>query len=230
MDTSEKSITVVDYNKDIDILRNTICKDLNDRELEMFIGVCNRKQLDPISRQIYAIKTGGRMQPITSIDGFRLIAERTGLYDGQDSPMWFKEDGTRTNIWLDDQPPAAAMVKVYKKGCSKGFVGIARWSSFGGNSPTWKKMPDHMLAKVAESHALRKAFPQEISGLYTDDEMDQVPEKVLPVEPTPVEPTPPQYHQQQPQAPQTAYQQQRAQQNYNNIYPGQVIEVNHGQS
>lgn len=215
-ETSEKSLAAVDYNKDIDIIRTSICKDLNDTELKLFMGVCNRKQLDPVSRQIYAIKTGGKMQPITSIDGLRLIAERTGQYDGQDLPLWCGHDGVWFDVWLQDVPPAAAKVTVYKKGCPRGFVGVVRWASFGGNSHTWKKMPDHMLAKVAESHALRKAFPQEISGLYTDDEMQQAPRdqayEAIPVETVS---TPPMSE------PIPTYDRQvnRAQQNYNNMYP-----------
>ncbi len=100
----------------------------------------------------------------------RSEALSTGEYDGQDEP----EFG-------ETQPgggfPESATVRVYRKGIERPFVGIARWKEFypgdGGSGFMWRKMPYHMLSKCAEALAMRKAFPQELGGLYAQEEMQR---------------------------------------------------------
>ena len=143
-------------------------------DLKVFFHQSQRTGLDPFARQIYMINRGGKFTIQTSIDGFRIVAQRSGNYGGQTPAEWCGEDGVWKDVWLDKTPPRAARIGVYYKDTPNPTYAVAKWDSYAQDkSPIWAKMPDLMLAKCAEALALRKAFPNDLSGLYTNDEMNQ---------------------------------------------------------
>lgn len=141
--------------------------------VEAFLSHCHRTGLDPIARQIYCIERGGKWTTQISIDGARLVAERSKQYQGQTPTEWTADGVTWTQVWLSKENPAAARVGVYRAGFQAPLYAVATWDAYNAGSPIWKKMPALMLGKCAEMLALRKAFPQDLSGLYSAEEMDQ---------------------------------------------------------
>lgn len=163
---------VVTFSADqVDLIKRTVAQGATDDELKIFMHQCQRTGLDPLARQIYFQKrrAGGqdRVTIITGIDGYRLVADRTGQYAGNDDP-----------VFDDEERPQRATVTVYKLvgGVRCPYTATARWSQYypgDAQGFMWKKMPHLMLGKCAEALALRKAFPAELSGIYTPEEMEQ---------------------------------------------------------
>lgn len=175
-----QELAVQDLGREkIELIKQTVAKGATDLELELFLHACKRTGLDPLMKQIYAIKrwsSADRREVLsfqTGIDGYRLIADRTGQYAGSDEPIYEEMDGV----------PLTAKVTVRKVILGTGNVGIftatARWEEYvqktkdGHPTSMWQKMPFLMLGKCAEALALRKAFPAELSGVYTHEEMMQ---------------------------------------------------------
>lgn len=153
----------------LDLITRTVAQGATPDELKMFLHVCKKAKLDPFMRQIHFVKRGGKATIQVGIDGYRAIAERTGNYVGSDDPAYEYDENKK---------PHKASVTVYKliSNVRYAFSASAYWEEYkpqAGQDFMWNKMPHVMLGKVAEALALRKAFPNDLAGLYTQEEMAQ---------------------------------------------------------
>lgn len=178
-----------------------VSNNVTQADLDIFLAQSKRTGLDPFSKQIYMI---GRRQKIgntdqyeikqtiqVGIDGLRAIAHRVAqqcheVFSMSDT-LWADNSGAWHDVWLAPTPPAAAKVSVKRGGGV--FSAVALFKEYvpiykGKPSGMWASKPALMIAKCAEALALRKAFPTDMSGIYTDDEMENVKDYSEPVEST----------------------------------------------
>jgi len=144
---------------------------------QVFMHVAQRVGLDPFAKQIWMIPRGGKWTIQTAIDGFRLIADRRPEYAGQVGPQWCGDDGVWREFWASKTPPVAARVGILRRDWAEPVWGVAMFAEFTANNQMWREKGAHQLAKCAEALAIRKAFPNDLSGLYTDDEMASAGER-----------------------------------------------------
>lgn len=190
-------------------------------DLAIFFHQSVRTGLDPFARQIYMIgrnakevvwENGQKRESWvtkytiqTGIDGYRLIARRAADRAreslGYEDTMWCDDNMNWHNAWIRSTPPAACMVTVLRNG--ERFPAVATYAEYvqtnrdGSPNSMWSRMAANQLAKCAEALALRKAFPQDLSGIYTAEEMAQADNQ----QPEPArQPAPAQEPQQQPAA------------------------------
>ena len=186
--TAEHSIVHL-TTQDIDTLvkSNIIPADTPKATIELFGRFCKESGLSPFRRQIHLIKRGDKFTIQTGIDGYRATANRTGLYAGSDDYIFDEGINEYQHIQTKRGHPTTATSTVYKLvgNTRVPFTATMRWDEyFPGEKQgfMWMKMPYLMAGKCAESLALRKAFPEELAGIYTDEEMMQADIKTLPMQ------------------------------------------------
>ena len=146
--------------EDKNLLLATVAKGATEAEFQMFLEFCKSTGLNPFKKEIWFIKTGAGVQMMKGINGFLTIANNHPQFDG----MTVKVDE-------QDGKLVSATCTVYRKDRKYPSEATVYYSEYAKNSPIWRTMPRMMLQKVAKSVALREAFPQELNGMYTQEEM-----------------------------------------------------------
>jgi phage recombination protein Bet len=172
-----KELTTTNNVDMLATLRNSVAPGLTDNEFLLFAEMVKATGLNPVTKEVWAIKAGGRLQMMTGINGFLRIANAHPAYDGME--VEFERDGDKI---------ISATAKVYRKDRRFPSVATAFMSEYAKQSPIWKTMPSIMLSKCAKSLALREAFVQELGGLYTQEEMPSEFAPPKPYEAPPIDP------------------------------------------
>lgn len=176
---------------EMQVIRRTVAKDCTDAEFNLFMSVCSRTGLDPFRKQIYAAVYGRgdkrSMTIITGIDGMRAIAARSGRYRPDENEPELVYDEAAKDKRTNPLGLVKAVVTAYVQddaGVWYPVKGVAYWDEYAtaGQSKwsnKWDTMGRVMLAKCAEAQALRRGWPEDLSGLYAAEEMDQAAEEII---------------------------------------------------
>jgi phage recombination protein Bet len=175
-----------------DLLRVEYGDKFSRHQLDFFFEVVERQKLDPFLREIWPVTRQakdeeGKYQPrliiLTTLQGFRVNADRTNLCDGESPIQWCGRNAEWVDAWLQSEPPSAARASVFRKDRSRAQTAVCNWDAFcvtvynkkGDAVPNsfWARMGAHMLGKVALAQAYRGAFPQ-MSGVYLEEEVPDV--------------------------------------------------------
>jgi len=157
---NDKALITQNNMEMLNTLRNTVAPGLTDAEFMLFAEMVKSTGLNPVTKEVWAIKAGGRLQIMTGINGFLRIANSHPMFNGME-----------VEFEWDDKQLVSATAKVYRKDRRFPAVATAYMNEYGKPSPVWKTMPSVMLSKCAKSLAIREAFVQELGGLYTQEEM-----------------------------------------------------------
>ena len=170
---------------------------VNDQEVAMFIGMCKANRLNPFNKEAYLIKYSSEPATIvTSKDIFFKRANQNPNYDGMESGIIVINNDKKIekrigHIYIDGEKIVGAWCKVYRKDWSHPIYQEVNMSEYEGRKKSgelnsnWKTKPAVMITKVAEATALRKAFTENLQGMFLVEETDDVvsePVKQAPID------------------------------------------------
>lgn len=150
------------------LLRHNNWPEIKDPEFAIFLVLCVRHRLDPWRSQAFPLmkfdaKGGNRVVLGVPIETQRAIAHETGLYAGMDAPQ---------HEYADSRRPHRTIQTIYKLvgGQRVPFTAEANFDDYfpdDGKGTLAEIHPHVCAATVAEAGALRRAFPRELSDIYS---------------------------------------------------------------
>lgn len=208
----------LDFSQDeVTAIKAEYCKGATEEQVTLFLAECKRRNLVPGTHLFFQLRSvnewnadletkvrSKRATWITKIDAMRLVAQRTGQYQGQEPVQYiYLDEGKKPSV-VSDIPlphptipntplePWAARVSVFRTGFLKPFTATCRFDAYAvtrksGNgvalTEMWVRRGPEQLAKCTEVAALKGAFPEELGSLYITEEFEKEQAAVEPEKP-----------------------------------------------
>ena len=171
--------TQASWESRMELVKQKVGSDLTKTEWELFLYMAKLYDLNPLLREIWAVKYAGKPANIfTGRDGLLKIAHKSGMFDGMRTVLLV---ATQTGVEEADMAPKGSEILgskcyVWRKDMSHPVEVSVKLSEYDTHRSTWREKPDTMIRKVAEAHCLRRAFS--IHGLYLPEEFKQAHDDV----------------------------------------------------
>lgn len=175
---AEKISDLTGFKADeIAVIHNTIAKGTTLTELSYFLSVCKTVHLNPFMKEIWCYKDGkGNVLVFAGRDGFLRKAQDDKLWNGMLSFEVCENDEFEMSVheakvlhkpnFKNRGAIIGAYAIIKPKGCELPTIEWAEMKTYDKGYSVWKSDPASMIKKVAETHALKKAFG--ISGLNSE--------------------------------------------------------------
>lgn len=181
------AITFVDDHGDAititsEDVRMHICPQADAKEVAYFMELCRAQRLNPFLNEAYLVKFQGKpAQIMVAHKALVKRAEAHPEYDGMEHGVVVMRGGDIHHEQRGAYYPDAgetllgAWCKVYRKDRRMPVYAERSFKSMNKGQANWKSMPDVMIDKCAQAAALREAFPDELRGMYAQEEMGSIP-------------------------------------------------------
>lgn len=175
----------------IGIVQKNIAKGTTASELAYFLNVCNTMDLNPFNKEVWCYKDNrNNLLIFSGRDGFLAKAQKNKDFAGIRSIEVCENDEFNFDV-LNNK--INHIIKNNKKNRGKILYGvaivfrkngeptieIADFDTYNKGYNTWKTHPAEMIKKVAETHALKKAFG--ISGIQSEYDFEKKGNYVEPI-------------------------------------------------
>jgi phage recombination protein Bet len=171
------------FGKDFEWIKSKVAPTATKDEIGEYLYICDKYGLDPLKKEAWIIKYGGKSSVIVGRDGLVKIANSHPMFNGMEGDVIYtgdiltrRENGSikieygPEHTKFEKSKIEGAFCNIYRKDREIAYAAIANLKDYDKNANMWSSHKAAMILKVAESIAIKKSF--NLSGLLSSEEME----------------------------------------------------------